>query len=398
MISENGWARTQVDILTGILCLFVVLTAVPGCSTTQKTEEKDDLEESLSGNFDDSGTDATSNKPGEMSPKQRREIIKSLADLMKKFRSDTPAEWRRIANQLNTFREDMVPDVVRQRVREAQKRGTRGKQARKKLVKWGQLKSTVLQLPSRDLEKWDEVRRKMIKAGPEGRNMFVYHMVQFLGTPSTNRRLAAEQIALCGEEVVSEAWDRMLNLADRARKATKQQKTLPGAMVRLRGLAQVQVHAGQWQRIRRALQHDRVRIRLAMANALTETDDIARASKLLGQVIEQDEVAHVRGAAVNTLGVFDQQKEPIKPLARALRDPNEKIAESAAEALKGFHDHESLVLKALIRALQDLEGKSNARGHRQILYSTLQEVGDTTQVANSPGAWLDWYRNTYTGS
>lgn len=398
MTGEHQLAERIVGWMIGMLCGSLLLIGAPGCSTTEKTDQKDDLEESLSGNFEDRNTGGGSEDPNKMTPKQTREIMKGLADLMQGFRSDNPSRWREIENQLNTFREDMVPDLVRQRVRDAQEQGPAGQEARKRLVRWGKLKSMALELPSRDLGKWDEVRRNMLAEGPAGRNMFVYHMKQFLGTPSTNRRLAAEQLAKCGKGVVDAAWQRMIALARRAEKATRQGRTMPGAMVRIRGLAQVQVNAGQWERIRQALQHNQVRVRLAMANALTVTDNIPRASKLLGHVIEQDQQSTVRGAAVNTLGVFDQKQEPIEPLARALRDPNKEIAQSAAEALRGFHDHESLVLQVLIRALQDLTEKTDARQHRQIIYSTLQDVGDTEEVANSPEAWLDWYRNDYTGS
>ncbi len=380
----------------GVVFLGMVLLSAGGCATSGSgNETKKD-----GGAKDVSKTRKQGARNEKFSQEQEREVVKSLAELMKAFSSSNPSDWKRAARNLRTYSDEHVPDVIREHVEQAQQTGVEGKQARQELVRWGELKSMVLRLPTKNEETWDDVRRRMLEEGPEGRDMFIRHMVQLLDEQTRYRRQAAKQIAKCGSEVVDRAWEQMVSLTERAKQARKQGKSVPGAMVVLEGLAKVQVYAGRWNRIRKALQHPEVRIRIAMANGLVETEDVPRAIKLLSHVVDQDDAPLVRNAAVTTLGVFKERKEAIEPLAEALRDPNPEVAKSAAGALRYFYRHERDVVRALILALKDLEKRDGraAETHRKAIHEALKEISGESEMKNSANAWNRWYRNEYSGN
>ncbi len=328
-----------------------------------------------------------------ITPEERREIRRTIAKLATEYSSDNPNDWQRTTEKIKKFGKKFVPDIVRKKTKIATKRGQKGTRARKQLVRWGELKKIVLKLPAKKEEVWDRVREQMFAEGPQGKEMFISHMIQFLRSADQNRTHAARQLSKSGEMVVRQAWDTAKKMARKARRTEKKDKAIQGAMITIQGLCEVLVFSENWQYINRALDHRFYRIRGGMVNALTKLSDSRKAIRILSEKIKEDPNAWVRVEAVSAVSVFDAEETAVNALKPALLDDHPKVSTTAAKKLRHFPQLEERVRKILIETLKTTRDRPLPRRVQKEIFATLRDVTENPPSNDSYRSWISWNRD-----
>jgi len=380
--------------------LMLLLTLFQGCQTGNEPRNETGSTSSQQGKVVEMGEQKyrvrdlrSGGKSLRLTSDEWRDLRRTAANLATNFSSDDPEDWRQAAEKIQKMGKRVVPEVVLKKTKAATGKGTQARTAREQLVKWGRLKMIILRLPSGHEETWNEVRKEMLKRGPDAKQMFVSHMLRFLKKPNQHRSMAARQLARSGSPVVQNAWTTARRLSRSARNASRKDKSLKGVMVTITGLCQVIVYAKKWTLIQKALRHKLVRLRGGMVQALTKSPDPKRAVRLLVSKVRNDSNSWVRAEAVSSLELFNESDRAVEALANALLDDHERVATLAAKKLRYFPRKEEKVLSVLMKTLTSSRGRSISAQVRKKIFKTLRDVAEHPPSGDSLQAWTSWYKN-----
>lgn len=323
--------------------------------------------------------------------------MRDLANGMALFAREDPASWERGRSEIESLQcQAIVPDWVRECLRDASDAGERGRAARERLGRGGQTAVVLRGLDSPKYEDWDTARQACTAMGPESTEALVHALVRkFSLSQSIQGERARAQLVLVGGPAVPFLG---AYIEGSSGAGVKEQCAL--ALAYMRGVGDAEL-----MRVARS-DDEAVRRSVAMALGMSGTP---QALEGCARIARSDPSWKVRAEAVKSLGKT-RLPQTASPVAACLRDEDPYVRRTAVEALAAYNCTEAVVAlrdasrdpdsevsalaaKSLDRVLRTLVAMLRAKDP-QIAAAAAQSLraGTGQRLGSDPRSWEDWLR------
>lgn len=323
--------------------------------------------------------------------------MKEMVDALALFAKDDPREWARAREEIESLpSQAIVPDWVREGVRDVAAGGARGEAARERLGRAGQTGVVLRKLDSENVEDWETARQVCVAMGKEPTYALVQALVRKFSLPfASHWEMARAQLVLVGAPAAP-----LLGayIEGSSGAGLKEQCAVTLAYMR---------EAGDEELVRLTGSGDEaVRRAAAMGLGMSGTP---RAIQACTRLSRSDPAWGVRAEAVKALGKT-RLPETADAVASALGDEDEFVRRQAAEALGTYNCVEAVVAlrnaardpdeqvsaiatRSLDRVLHTLIAMLRAKdpGIRSTAANALR-VGTGQKLGGDVRAWENWWK------